>query len=214
MNAPTKIFIIGLPRTGTTSVCNAFLQLDFSCAHTAYTKRCMIDAKVIADTPIFNDYQNLDTLYPDSKFIYLERELVKWIPSIRQLLTRMYKNLMREDGGFNPHIKRCYLNTFKDLSLGKLECDAYLQQCYTTHLNGAKQYFSNRPDDFLSIDISDINSFNKLCQFLDIKSELTNFERMNIGGKVTAWNEIKHPLKVASTAHGKIDKLLYPNGNL
>ena len=40
--------------------------------------------------------------------------------------------------------------------------------------------------------------------------ELTKFEKMNIGGKVTAWNAIKHPLKVASTANGKIDKYLYP----
>ena len=35
-----------------------------------------------------------------------------------------------------------------------------------------------------------------------------DFEKMNMGGKVTAWNDIKHPLKVESTAKGRIDKLL------
>jgi len=44
------------------------------------------------------------------------------------------------------------------------------------------------------------------CEFPE---GLSNFEKMNIGGKVTAWNNIKHPLKVASTANGKIDKVIY-----
>ena len=205
MNPITKIFIIGLPRTGTTSVCHAFLQLGFSCAHTAYTKQCFNQAQVIADTPIFNDYEYLDSLYPGAKFIYLEREAEKWLPSIRQLLLRMHTNLMREDGGFNPHIKRCYLHTFGSFSINELHNDAYLQQCYEQHKSAAHNYFAKRAADFLSIDIAHPNSFNQLCDFLQLQTELTKFEKMNIGGKVTAWNAIKHPLKVASTANGKID---------
>ena len=109
-----KIFIIGLPRTGTTSVCNAFLHFGIPTAHTAYTTACFDNAVAIADTPIFNDFKVLDKYYPGAKFIYLERELTTWIPSIRQLLQRMHTNLIRTDGGFNIHLKRCYLNTFKD----------------------------------------------------------------------------------------------------
>ncbi|BDF94327.1 MULTISPECIES: sulfotransferase family protein [Pseudoalteromonas] len=210
MESKTKIFIIGLPRTGTTSVCHAFLQLGFRCAHTAYIQKTFSDAQVIADTPIFNDYQQLDKLYPHAKFIYLERAFDKWLPSIRQLLQRMHKNLTREDGGFNPHIKRCYLNTFGDFSSHDLETDDYLQRCYDEHKDTAQRYFSNRPEDFLSIDIADKHSFAALCAFLQIGTTLTQFEKMNIGGKVTAWNAIKHPLKISSTANGKIDKQLYP----
>lgn len=206
-----KIFIIGLPRTGTTSVCHSFLQLGYSCAHTAYTKQCFKDAQVIADTPIFNDYQYLDKAYPGSSFIYLERETSLWLPSIRQLLTRMFKNLTRENGGFNPHIKRCYLNTFSNLNLENLECDDYLRQIYKQHRDEACHYFSARESDSLKIDISESDSFNSLCDFLKCSAPNTmhDFERMNIGGKVTAWNNIKHPLKIASTANGKIDKVLY-----
>jgi hypothetical protein len=80
-----KIFIIGLPRTGTTSVCAAMLTLGFRVAHTAYTVRAFDEAQVIADTPIFNDYQQLDQAYPKAKFIYLERSLKNWLPSIQQL---------------------------------------------------------------------------------------------------------------------------------
>jgi len=55
-----KIWIIGLPRTATTSVCVAMLDLGYKTAHTSYTKTCFKHAQVIADTPIFCDYQQLD----------------------------------------------------------------------------------------------------------------------------------------------------------
>ena len=203
-----KIFIIGLPRTGTTSVCNAFLHFGIPTAHTAYTTACFDNAVAIADTPIFNDFKVLDKYYPGAKFIYLERELTTWIPSIRQLLQRMHTNLIRADGGFNIHLKRCYLNTFKDFSLENINNDQYLTDCYNVHINNAKAYFSNREQDFLAIDIAKPNSFSQLYDFLSITSELNGFEKMNMGGKVTAWNDIKHPLKIESTAKGRIDKFL------
>ena len=203
-----KIFIIGLPRTGTTSVCHTLLECGVATAHTAYTNFCFNNATAIADTPIFNDYKTLDLHYPNSKFIYLERELAAWLPSIKQLLTRMHTNLTRADGGFNIHIKRCYLNTFSELSLNKINDDSYLESCYEEHFKGAKAHFNNRGHDFLSIDIAKPESYKKLCDFLQLKSDKTDFEKMNMGGKVTAWNDIKHPLKIESTAKGRIDKLL------
>lgn len=204
----SKIFIIGLPRTGTTSVCHAFLEFGIATAHTAYTQACFNNATAIADTPVFNDYQQLDKHYPDSKFIYLTRDFSAWLPSIRQLLTRMHTNLTRPDGGFNIHIKRCYLNTFIDFSLENIQSDSYLAQCYNSHYKQAADYFKNREHDFLAIDIAKPNSINALKHFLSINSDLTDFEKMNMGGKVTAWNDIKHPLKIESTAKGRIDKFL------
>lgn len=203
-----KLFIIGLPRTGTTSVCHALLQFGYATAHTAYTDNCFENAMAIADTPIFNDYQTLDKHYPGSKFLYLMREKNVWLPSIRQLLTRMHTNLTRQDGGFNIHIKRCYLSIFKDLSLSNIGDDNYLSDCYDKHFETALSYFENRPNDFLAIDIAKQNSYNLLCQFLNKDSDKRAFEKMNIGGKVTAWNDIKHPLKIDSTAKGRIDKNL------
>ncbi|HBY85576.1 MAG TPA: sulfotransferase family protein, partial [Colwellia sp.] len=55
-----KIFIIGLPRTATTSVCLAMLEQGFKTAHNAYTQDSFSQAQVLADTPIFCDYQTLD----------------------------------------------------------------------------------------------------------------------------------------------------------
>jgi hypothetical protein len=203
-----KVFIIGLPRTGTTSVCHALLELGVATAHTAYTQHCFATASAIADTPIFNDYQALDRHYPNAKFIYLARELDVWLASIRQLLLRMHTNLTRPDGGFNIHIKRCYLNTFQQLTIANINDDNYLTDCYKTHFNNAHGYFSDRPQDFLSIDIAKPQSYQRLCEFLQLPSSNSSFEKLNSGGKVTAWNDIKHPLKIESTAKGRIDKHL------
>ena len=207
-----KIFIIGLPRTGTTSVCAAMLTLGFRVAHTAYTDRAFNEAQVIADTPIFYDYQKLDQAYPNAKFIYLERSLEKWLPSIQQLLARMHVNLIRDDGGFNPIIKRCYQETFSPYSIENINSFEFLTQCYQQHKSQAQAHFKNRASDFLSIDISANDSYTKLTQFLAIEEsfiENSGFEKLNVGGKVTAWKDIKSDLKVDSTNKGRVTKLPY-----
>lgn len=208
----TKIFIIGLPRTGTTSVCSAMLNLGFSVAHTAYTGRAFDEAQALADTPIFSDYKYLDIAYPNAKFIYLERAMDKWLPSIAQLLKRMHNNLVRDDGGFNPIIKRCYLDTFFPYNEENINQPEFLTQCYQRHKAEILSYFNGRERDFLSIDISDEQSFKQLINFLNINKDETtasDFERLNVGGKVTAWKDIKSPLKVDSTNKGRVTKLPY-----
>lgn len=207
--ANQKVFIIGLPRTATTSACVATLSLGFKTAHTAYTQSAMDEAEVIADTPTFCDYQQLDLAYPGAKFVYLTRESEKWLPSIRQLLMRMHTNLQRSDGGFNPILKRCYNHVFSPLTLDNIAQDSFLLACYQRHYQGALDYFKGREHDLLLIDVAKLGSFQQLATFLGIKNcdPALNFEHINIGGKVTAWKKIKHPLKVASTENGKIDSL-------
>ena len=202
-----KIFIIGLPRTSTTSVCVATLDLGFTTAHTAYTEQTMSDAQVIADTPIFCDYQQLDQQYPGAKFIYLTRDLSKWLPSIRQLLERMFTNLQRSDGGFNPTLKRCYNGVFSPLTRDNIASDQFLTDCYQRHYQGAQRYFSQRPLDLLTIDVSAPDSYQQVADFLEATTNRTDFVHINIGGKITAWKQIKHPLKIESTHRGKNDNL-------
>lgn len=158
-----KVFIIGLPRTATTSACVATLSLGFKTAHTAYTQRAMDEAQIIADTPVFCDYQQLDKTYPDAKFVYLTRESDKWLPSIRQLLERMHNNLQRSDGGFNPVLKRCYNETFTPLTLDNIAKDSFLLECYRRHFQGALDYFKGREQDLLMIDVADAGSFQRLA---------------------------------------------------
>ncbi|TWX73418.1 sulfotransferase [Colwellia sp. C1TZA3] len=211
-----KIFIIGLPRTGTTSICAAMLELDFRVAHTAYTERTFYEAQVLADTPIFCDYPDLDRAYPGAKFIYLARAMDKWLPSIQKLLARMHTNLIRDDGGFNPIIKRCYQAIFAPYNLDNINDIEFLAQCYQQHQSQVYQYFKGREDDFLSIDISDSKSYKQLLNFLELTIDINDhealgvgFEKLNVGSKITAWKDIKNTLKVDSTNKGRVTKLPY-----
>jgi len=208
---PNKIFIIGLPRTATTSVCVAMLHLGFKTAHTAYTQKAMFEAQAIADTPIFCDYQALDKQYENAKFIYLDRPIAAWLPSIKQLLQRMYHNLQRPDGGFNIHLKRCFNEVFTPLTLENINDDTFLTRCYNNHKQQVFEYFKERQSDLLIINVAQPSSFNALLDFVEIPTKqagIQGFELINMAGKVTAWNDIKHPLKIASTNNGKIDKHL------
>jgi len=206
-----KIFIIGLPRTGTTSICAAMLELGFTVAHTAYTQTTFEKAQVIADTPAFADFKRLDSYYPNSKFIYLTRNTKKWLPSIKQLLQRMYVNVSRDDGGFNTIIKRCYQKTFSPFILENIESDEFLTNSYMNHSNDVIQYFSKRPKDLLAINISELESYQKLLTFLSLDDSNNKgaFEKLNVGGKVTAWKDLKHDNKIESTKNGRISLLDY-----
>lgn len=207
-----KIFIIGLPRTATTSVCLAMLEQGFKTAHNAYTQDSFSQAQVLADTPIFCDYRTLDKDFPNSQFIHLTRAPELWLPSIKQLLQRMLVNLQRTDGGFNPHIKRCYSEVFSPLTEDNIISDEFLQDCYTRHQQGITEHFKDRPQDLLTIDVSDEESYFALLSFLNIDKEKAReggFKQINIGGKVRAWQHLNNPLKVESTNKGRIDKVLY-----
>lgn len=211
MTNNSKIFILGLPRTGTTSICSALLSLNYSVAHTAYTQTTFDHATVIADTPIFNDYECLNQYYPNSQFIYLTRRPEKWLPSIKQLLLRMYKNVIREDGGSNTIIKRCYTEIFSPFTLENINSDEFLLACYNRHKTAVTQYFEQQQKTLLFIDISEPDSYQALLNFLNMRSNEANFPILNKGGKVTAWKDIKHSNKVESTKNGRMSTLDYMN---
>lgn len=183
--------------------------MGFKVAHTAYTQSTFEQAQIIADTPIFSDFPELDKYYPNSKFIYLERDLNLWVPSIKQLLQRMHYNITRDDGGFNPYIKRCYQQIFSPFTIENILDNDFLTHCYNDHKEGINKFFSERNDDLLRLNISHDKSLNQLQKFLELPEQHGSFKKINTGGKVTAWKEVKSPFKVESTHRGKITALQY-----
>lgn len=194
----SKIFIIGLPRTGTTSVSVALLNMGFSVAHTAFTKRTFEVADAITDSPCFSDFKQLDHLFPNAKFIYLTRSLDKWLPSITMLLDKMAPHLAAT-GHFNPILKHSFHQTFSNkLPLTAIE----LADCYERHQQMVFSYFKGR-GDLLSIDISEQGSLEKMKQFLSVETGgETDFPRLNIGRNVSNWKDYKHPNKISSNLAG------------
>ncbi|WP_062064057.1 sulfotransferase family protein [Cellvibrio sp. OA-2007] len=198
-----KLFIIGLPRTGTTSISVALLDYGFKVAHTAYTKRAFELADVISDAPCFADYQELDALFPNAKFVYLSRALDAWVPSMQMLLNKMLPELTPKTGYLNPVLKRCMNETFMPLSTAEPLSREHLEQCYLTHQQAVLSYFSKR-NNLLKIDISQTGSLKQLLEFLGIDAQHAGeFPHLNIGKQVDNWKTFKHPNKVNSLSAGK-----------
>jgi hypothetical protein len=202
-----KIFIIGLPRTGTTSISVALLNHGFKVAHTAYTKRAFELADVISDAPCFADYPELDKLFPDSKFVYLDRALERWVPSMQMLLNKMLPELAPKTGYLHPVLKRCITQTFIPLTTADPLDSQHLINCYRKHQQAVLGYFQSR-DDFLAIDISQRGSLKQLLDFLGVSvglgaDDVGEFPHLNIGKQVDNWKEFKHPNKINSLSAGK-----------
>jgi len=198
-----KLFIIGLPRTGTTSISVALLDYGFKIAHTAFTKRTFELADVISDAPCFADYQELDQLFPNSKFVYLDRALESWVPSMQMLLHKMLPELTPKTGYLNPVLKRCMTKTFELLTTKNPLDKQHLENCYRLHQQAVLSYFAHR-NDFLSINVSENGSLKLLLKFVDINNEAAGeFPHLNIGKQVDYWKALKHPNKVNSLSAGK-----------
>ena len=196
-----KLFIIGLPRTGTTSISVALLD-HFKVAHAAYTKHAFELANVISDCPCFSDYQQLDALFLESKFVYLQRPLDQWLPSIQMLLNKMLPSLNGETY-VNPILKRSFGQTFDLNNVDNPLDEAHLTTCYQRHEQEVMDYFHGR-DNLLSIDVSQAGSLPQLLAFLGLQhSGDEQFPHLNIGKRVDSWKEIKHPHKVNPNAAGR-----------
>ncbi len=196
-----KVFIIGLPRTGTTSVSVALLDHGFKVAHTAYSKETFAQADVFSDTPCYCDYPHLDALFPGSKFVYLERDIEAWLPSMQMLLKKMHVNL-KPEGHFNPIIKRCFESTFASSTAPNPLCPTHLSACYANHKKQVMNYFSKR-NDMLQISVKQSDGLSQFLSFIGKPSnKKLPFPHINTGNSVTAWRNIKHPNKANSSASG------------
>ncbi|WP_299568672.1 sulfotransferase family protein [uncultured Shewanella sp.] len=202
-----KVFIIGLPRTGTTSVSVALLEHGFKVAHIGLTKRAFEVADVVSDVPCFCDYPQLDKIFPDAKFVYIDRPVESWVSSIQMLLTKMAPNLADKTGTFHPILKRCFKEIFGDLTADDLLDEARLRQCYFSHQQAVLSYFAGR-DDLLTIKLNEPNSLRTLLQFIGVSDDKINlhgtkdFPVLNVGTHVASWGEYKHPNKVNTNLAG------------
>ncbi|WP_153914778.1 sulfotransferase family protein [Shewanella sp. TC10] len=202
-----KVFIIGLPRTGTTSVSVALLEHGFKVAHIGLTKRAFEVADVVSDVPCFCDYPQLDKLFPNAKFVYVDRPIDAWVNSIQMLLTKMAPNLADKTGTFHPILKRCFKQTFGDLKANDLLDETRLKQCYLSHQQAVFDYFEGR-NDLLTIALDDPNSLQTLLRFIGVSDEAitrndtVDFPVLNVGTHVASWGEYKHPNKVNTNLAG------------
>jgi hypothetical protein len=172
---PTRIFGIGLHKTSTTSLHEAFKELGFDSLHWGTGEAPLIWYEMaslgrsptlerwyaLSDNPIPLLYKELDQAYPGSKFILTVRDEIDWLKSVSKLWDKKH----------NPtrHLWDIYpiSNQLHTALYGRKDFDAlvFLER-YRRHNAEVQEYFKFRPDDLLVMDMDAGSQWTTLCVFL------------------------------------------------
>jgi 3'-phosphoadenosine 5'-phosphosulfate (PAPS) 3'-phosphatase len=178
----SKVFCIGLSKTGTTSLARALELLGYKTKDYLgvqdYTPGDLtsIDLKEIdendafTDTPIPSFYRELDIAYPGSKFILTTRDMEGWLKSCKKQFT--------EKQGENQ------TDAQRRLLIDLYECNVFdehkFRAGYEKFVNGVWKYFESRPDDLLVFDVSAGDGWDKLASFLGKALPNVPFPKANV----------------------------------
>jgi hypothetical protein len=174
-----KIFCVGLNKTGTRSLSDALEILGYRCLHWGGPDaaialrrgpeiRVAVERALAEGRPLLDDIDDvdaysdilalstnfdlLDRQYPGSKFILTVRDLDGWLDSRRR---HVETNVERQSRGE-------YGGTFLVVDYPGWTSER------TEHERRVREYFADRPNDLLVLDISGGDDWKALCTFLDV----------------------------------------------
>jgi Sulfotransferase domain/N-terminal domain of galactosyltransferase len=174
---PTRIFGVGMQRTGTSSLDAAFKILGFDSLHWGTIEPRLIWEEMnikgrssilerfysLCDNPIPPLFRKLDKAYPGSKFILTLRDEEAWLESVKDLWDYS-KNPARHLWDIYP-----FSNKMHKVLYGRRDFDAQIfLASYKQHNEDVVEYFKDRPQDLLILDLDAPDKWTSLCQFLDV----------------------------------------------
>ncbi|MFW9788625.1 MAG: sulfotransferase family protein [Candidatus Thorarchaeota archaeon] len=158
-----KIFGIGFHKTGTTSLAEALKILGYTVTGpngvrnpNIATEVLDIAADLVARYDAFQDnpwpiiYKELDVRYPGSKFILTIRPPEDWI-----------RSAVRHFGTTNTAMREWIYGVGHPAG----HEDIYINR-FNKHNRDVQEYFKDRPDDFLVMNLPAGDGWEKLCRFL------------------------------------------------
>ncbi len=191
----TKYFCIGNNKTGTTSVKQVFIDLGFVVANQFNAELLMdnyfdkdfdpiIDfcktGEFFQDVPFScpNTFRFLDKAYPNSKFILTVRDSsTQWYNSLIRFHSKLYGDGKIPTVEMLKKVDYVYpgwtWNTIKKMHNITENDDPYNKEMlisyYENHNKDVLEYFKDRPNDLLVLNVSDKRSYQKLAKFIGIK---------------------------------------------
>jgi len=206
-----KIFGIGLSKTGTTSLAQALGILgyktkdypgieNYRAGDLSSVDLEVIDAyDALTDTPIPSFYRELDAKYPGSKFILTVRDRDGWLKSCKKQFTERLAEKQTE----------AHNQLFMDLYGCTMFDEKKFLSGYEKFVSGALEYFRDRPQDLLVINVIGGEGWEKLCPFLGQPVPEIPFPKANVT-QIT-WMNIDDIVAVAKQA-GKATLQAYRQG--
>ncbi len=183
MKPASYVWGLGLSRTGTTSLEKALKILGYNPIHYPYRFEDIEGYDSGSDIPILLWFEELDQKYPNSKFIWTERDISSWLVSCKKYFA-LHSNPpqrvleLRQD---------CY--SCLDFDQARFR-EAYYQW-------GAKvlNYFKDRPEDLLVLRVTDGEGWEKICPFLGQSIPDQLFPIANQAVQKTPMSKLGHAAK-------------------
>jgi hypothetical protein len=162
----SKIFGIGLPRTGTQSLTQAMRKLGFISGHCLsphqWSKIDHFD--FVCDSPVPSRFIDLDRIYPGSKFILTTRNVNNWLRSCRKFFIDKRPPELVEAKWFLDYRIEIF---------GTAKFDAKLfEETYYKHNERVRKYFLESNSRLLILDITKGDGWGKLIDFLGLSIDL------------------------------------------
>ena len=152
----TKVFGIGLSKTGTSSLDRALNELGirsihFPCDRTTYEELAtgnyrlsiLQNYQAATDIPVAPFYVQLDSVYPNSKYILTERDVDSWLVSVRKHWEFMWR-WAENDRKFCEFITFITARTY---GVHRFQGDRF-KYVYHRHADEVRNYFRNRPTTY------------------------------------------------------------------
>ena len=152
----SKIFGIGLAKTGTTSLNDAFAILGIASIGCPESIAAIRRFDAATDGIVADEFETLDIKYPGSKFILTVRDPEDWVNSYIKYHGKKKSSLP----GHEEITMRLYGTDGTDRET--------LLAAFHRHETRVHDYFCNRPEDLLILDICGGKSdWVELCNFLN-----------------------------------------------
>lgn len=197
----TKVFCIGRNKTGTTSLAKEFKELGFIVGNQREAEFLAKDyirnkfRRIIRYCKRFEAFQDapfswkgtfkiIDKAYPNSKFILTVRDSSdQWYDSVVNFHSKLFgkgnvptvKDLQNANYIYKGWI---WENIKYNYNITELE-DPYdktrLIEDYEKHNKEVMDYFKDRPNDLLVINLSEQGAYKKFIDYLGVKSNKNDF---------------------------------------
>jgi hypothetical protein len=161
---------IGLARTGTSSLCQAFRLLGYSNVLHNPGFEALASADAGADNGVVLFYKYLDYKFPGSKFILTIRDLNSWLKSMKYIYDQFPIQSLDEDTSIMRRMLIYETTVFA--------CDT-LVDAFERHHRDVRRYFEQRTDDLLEMNIIAGDGWSKLCPFLGLPIPSVAFPHLN-----------------------------------
>lgn len=170
--SPTKVFGIGLSKTGTSSLQKALEVIGYPGVHNPPCDTVLQlaeERKSLTDAAVIPYYRTLRWKYPDAKFVLTTRDTEDWLDSCRAHWSRVQPS----ESDVKTRQNRIAIYGREDFNADDF------RRIKEAHEKTVKTLFNSEPHRLLVMDITKEDEWEKLCSFLGVPIPDKEFPREN-----------------------------------